>query len=176
MPSTIRPMTHVEPTTLPGLAGLDPRPRFVEDDTGFLYDASFREVLTRFAKLDGEKLHQAEAMRAMVMAGKRLYALLEEQLGELGVTHGQYRALKCIKEYGITGTQMHDIAGYLGVTPRNVTGLVDGLEAARLVERVADPGDRRATIVRVTEKGHSVAQKGKRIHGLVVGKGRGILN
>jgi DNA-binding MarR family transcriptional regulator len=169
-----------EVVTLPALLPTDaleggPQPRYAEDADGYLYDAGFREVLTRFAKLDPEKLHQAEAMRAMVMAGKRLYALLEEQMVELGVTHGQYRALKCIKEYGLTGTQMHSIAGYLGVTPRNVTGLVDGLEAARLVERVADPGDRRATIVRVTEKGHSVAQKGKRIHELVVGKVMGIL-
>jgi DNA-binding MarR family transcriptional regulator len=53
--------------------------------------------------------------------------------------------------------------------------LVDGLEAARLVERVADPADRRATIVRMTEKGDSVAQRGKRIHELVVGKVMGIL-
>lgn len=168
-------MTPVEPTTLPGLAGLDPRPRFVEDDAGFLYDAAFREILTRFVKLDGEKLHQAEAMRAMVMAGKRLYALLEEQIGELGVTHGQYRALKCIKEYGMTGTQMHGIAGYLGVTPRNVTGLVDGLEAAGLVERVSDPADRRATIVRITEKGQGVAQRGRRVHETVVSRVMGIL-
>jgi DNA-binding MarR family transcriptional regulator len=172
--STMKPVTtHALLPTDPLESG--PAPRYAEDADGYLYDAGFREVLTRFARLDSEKLHQAEAMRAMVMASKRLYALLEEQLADLGVTHGQYRALKCIKEYGLTGTQMHSIAGYLGVTPRNVTGLVDGLEAAGLVDRVADPADRRATIVRVTAKGHSVAQRGKRVHELVVGKVMGIL-
>jgi DNA-binding MarR family transcriptional regulator len=174
MPSTMKPVTS--PAMLPtDTLENAPAPRYAEDASGYLYDAGFREVLTRFARLDPEKLHQAEAMRAMVMAGKRLYALLEEQMVELGVTHGQYRALKCIKEYGMRGTHMHAIAGYLGVTPRNVTGLVDGLEAAHLVERVADPVDRRATIVRMTEKGDSVAQRGKRIHELVVGKVMGIL-
>jgi len=169
-----------EPMTLPATLPTDtlesgPQPRYAEDADGYLYDAAFREVLTRFAKLDPQKLHQAEAMRAMVLAGKRLYALLEEQMVELGITHGQFRALKCIKEYGMTGTHMHAVAGYLGVTPRNVTGLVDGLEAAGLVERVDDPADRRATIVRGTENGHSVAQRARRIHEVVMGKVMGIL-
>src|ERR1700681_3058583 len=99
MPSTMKSMTS--PAMLPTDAlESGPAPRYAEDSAGYLYDASFREVLTRFAKLDPEKLHQAEAMRAMVVAGKKLYALIEEQLIDLGVSHGQYRALKCIKEYG----------------------------------------------------------------------------
>jgi len=45
----------------------------------------------------------------------------------------------------------------LRVTPRNVTGLVDGLEADGLVARAAHPTDRRATLVSLTPRGAEVA-------------------
>ena len=41
----------------------------------------------------------------------------------------------------------------LGVTPRNVTGLVDGLVASGHVTRESHPTDRRATLVTPTELG-----------------------
>ena len=41
----------------------------------------------------------------------------------------------------------HALATRLGVSPRNITGLVDALEAGGYVERSPHPSDRRATIV-----------------------------
>jgi DNA-binding MarR family transcriptional regulator len=49
------------------------------------------------------------------------------------------------------------LADALGVTPRNVTGLVDGLEAAGLVQRAPDPNDRRALVVSLTAAGQRAA-------------------
>jgi DNA-binding MarR family transcriptional regulator len=46
--------------------------------------------------------------------------------------------------------KMADLADVLGVTPRNVTALVDGLEAEDLVRRVAHPTDRRVTMIEIT--------------------------
>jgi DNA-binding MarR family transcriptional regulator len=46
--------------------------------------------------------------------------------------------------------KMTDLADSLGVTPRNVTALVDGLEAEALVRRVPHPSDRRVTMVEIT--------------------------
>lgn len=46
----------------------------------------------------------------------------------------------------------------LRVTPRNVTGLVDALEADGIVARKAHPSDRRATLVSLTEKGVSLGR------------------
>lgn len=46
----------------------------------------------------------------------------------------------------------------LRVTPRNVTGLVDALEADGIVARTAHPSDRRSTIVGLTDKGTSLAR------------------
>jgi DNA-binding MarR family transcriptional regulator len=45
------------------------------------------------------------------------------------------------------------LASALNVTPRNVTGLVDALEAGGFVERRLHPNDRRATLVTLTELG-----------------------
>jgi DNA-binding MarR family transcriptional regulator len=45
------------------------------------------------------------------------------------------------------------LAAALKVSPRNVTGLVDALEAAGFVQRGQHPTDRRATLVTLTELG-----------------------
>jgi len=44
----------------------------------------------------------------------------------------------------------------LGTTPRNVTGLVDGLVATGFVTRGPHPSDRRATLVSLTDHGAEV--------------------
>ena len=55
---------------------------------------------------------------------------------------------------GATGPSTQQaLARALEVTPRNVTGLVDGLVASGHVTREPHPGDRRATLVTLTEIG-----------------------
>ncbi len=46
-----------------------------------------------------------------------------------------------------------ELAELMVVTPGNITGLVDGLAKDRLVRRVTYPGDRRAVLIELTEKG-----------------------
>lgn len=50
------------------------------------------------------------------------------------------------------------LARALGVTPRNVTGLVDGLVATGFVTREPHPSDRRAALVTFTEQGARTAE------------------
>jgi DNA-binding MarR family transcriptional regulator len=47
------------------------------------------------------------------------------------------------------------LAAALGVTPRTMTGLVDGLEATGFVTRQPHPSDRRATLVTLTPQGEA---------------------
>ncbi|PRX09732.1 MarR family transcriptional regulator for hemolysin [Actinoplanes italicus] len=49
-----------------------------------------------------------------------------------------------------------DLARAIGVTARNVTALVDGLEESGFVRRAAHPEDRRALLVQLTEQGSAV--------------------
>jgi len=49
--------------------------------------------------------------------------------------------------------KMIDLGQHLGVTARNVTKLVDALEAEGLVCRLDMPGDRRAVLVQMSEAG-----------------------
>jgi DNA-binding MarR family transcriptional regulator len=103
-------------------------------------------------------------MRALVIAGKVLFQGFEDALAEAEVSHQQFKTLMWIHGSGPGGTQLHEIASWLGVSPRNVTGLVDGLEAQGLAERVADPTDRRAVIARLTPAGEAKAASAKAIH------------
>src|SRR5437899_13097910 len=69
-----------------------------------------------------------------------------------------------IRNVGMAGTHLHHIARSLGVTPRNVSGLVDGVEALGLAERVPDPADRRALIARLTPAGEARVAAASRVH------------
>jgi len=50
-----------------------------------------------------------------------------------------------------------ELADALGVTPRNVTGLVEALQEASFVERNAHPRDRRAILVTLAPRGRRPA-------------------
>ena len=50
-----------------------------------------------------------------------------------------------------------ELSQMLQCTPRNVTGLVDALQAAGFVGRCPHPTDRRATLVTLTEQGRTAA-------------------
>ena len=45
------------------------------------------------------------------------------------------------------------LAAEFGFAPRSITDLVDGLEREGLAERLADPSDKRARLVQITESG-----------------------
>jgi DNA-binding MarR family transcriptional regulator len=59
--------------------------------------------------------------------------------------------LRLLNELHCNGPQkMADLADSLGVTPRNVTALVDALESENQVRRVAHPTDRRISMIEIT--------------------------
>src|SRR5687768_4436493 len=53
-------------------------------------------------------------------------------------------------------TKQQVLAEALGVSARNVTGLVDALVASGFVTREPHPGDRRATLLSFTEHGSGI--------------------
>ena len=72
-----------------------------------------------------------------------------------GLTPSRAHLLWVLQQRGATSQRV--LADALGVTPRTVTGLVDGLEESGLVVRQPHPTDRRSTLVTFTEAGARLA-------------------
>ena len=62
------------------------------------------------------------------------------------------------------GLKMNELSRHLMVTGGNVTGIVDPLEKEGLVERTAEPADRRAYRVRLTRAGRKAFAEMARAH------------
>jgi DNA-binding MarR family transcriptional regulator len=62
------------------------------------------------------------------------------------------------------GLRMGELSRRMMVTGGNVTGITDQLQRENLVERVADPMDRRAYCVRLTANGRRVFRRMARLH------------
>ena len=76
---------------------------------------------------------------------------VRSRLQEGGISYPRMRLLSALH---CKGPQiMSSLSEQLGVTPRNVTALVDALEEEGLVERRPHPTDRRATIIELTPRG-----------------------
>jgi DNA-binding MarR family transcriptional regulator len=78
-------------------------------------------------------------------------------LGRLGLTVPRAHLLVELHQRGQSTQRV--LADALGVSPRNITGLVDGLAATGFVTRGPHPTDRRATLVSLTERGAHTAKE-----------------
>jgi DNA-binding MarR family transcriptional regulator len=88
-------------------------------------------------------------------AMSRLSRYVERALGRLDLSIAQFRVLDVLSQQNEGGRAL---AEWLAVKPASVTTVVDGLVGRGLVERRADPSDRR----RVT---HELTPDGRRVHG-----------
>ena len=86
-----------------------------------------------------------------MLVTKLLNADMERSLGPQGLT--MTRAQVLWELGGQPGMTQKMLADRLGVTPRNVTTLIDALEATGFVARMPHPDDRRATQLALTDKG-----------------------
>ncbi len=80
--------------------------------------------------------------------------VMNNRLAEHGLTPARAEILWVL--HGTGPRAQRELSRILKCTPRNVTGLVDALQAAGFVERTAHPTDRRAIIVRLSEQGQSL--------------------
>ena len=65
----------------------------------------------------------------------------------------QMRVMRVLEDAEAGRIRMGELSAVLGVTARNVTTIVDGLEREGLVMRMPDPKDRRAILLALTPKG-----------------------
>ena len=78
----------------------------------------------------------------------------QETLAPWDITPAHLRALRTLRRYGTM--RLSELSERLQIAPRSATEVVDALQARDLARRRADPGDRRATLVEVTEHGTDV--------------------
>jgi DNA-binding MarR family transcriptional regulator len=74
-----------------------------------------------------------------------------------GLTYARLRLLQALHCGG--PAIMRDLGVQLGVSPRNMTAMVDALEEAQLVVRRPHPTDRRATLVELSPSGAREAEQ-----------------
>jgi DNA-binding MarR family transcriptional regulator len=84
--------------------------------------------------------------------------LADEGHGEIRPGHG------CVFRFiEVEGSRLTDLAERAGLTKQAVGEVVTDLEHLGYVERVPDPDDRRAKIVRLTDAGRDASQAAQRI-------------
>lgn len=89
----------------------------------------------------------------LLKVSRRIEAELRENLrSEFGSTLPRFDVMAALSQYE-GGLKMSELSGVLRVSNGNVTGIIDRLVADRVVIRVPVPGDRRASVVRLTPKG-----------------------
>ena len=69
----------------------------------------------------------------------------------------QARALRVVSAGG--GVRLSELAEALRIAPRSATEVADGLQERGLVDRTADPSDRRAVVLTATAAGRQVQRE-----------------
>ena len=83
---------------------------------------------------------------------------------ECGISHLMFEVLLILGRAGGPGMSMGSIAQERVLTTGGVTRLVDRMEAAGLVSRDENPGDRRGRLVRLTQLGEQTVVRAARLH------------
>ncbi len=96
-------------------------------------------------------------MNSLFAASIVVGADMTRGLEERGLTRTRATALMAMA--GRDPLTQREVADLLGVTPRNVTKLVDALEHDGFVTRTAHATDRRAVLVVLTRKGKEAAAR-----------------
>ncbi len=88
----------------------------------------------------------------MVLAARRWRSMLDDRLRLIGTSSARMEALSTIDRAPWPSAQV-EIANRMGIEKPTLTRMLDMLEAEKLVERLPDPWDRRAKLIRLTPQG-----------------------
>lgn len=89
---------------------------------------------------------------------RRAASAIAAELKTIGLSIPQFDLLSTLTEQ--EGLSQQELAERLYVTKGNVSGLLDRMVDAGLVERRALPGDRRSNALHLTQKGRTLAEQG----------------
>jgi len=98
-------------------------------------------------------------------AANRLEYILGRAIAEeCGISHVMFEVLLILGRAGGDGLPMRAVAQERVLTTGGVTRLIDRMEAAGLVTRDDNPGDRRGRLVRLTEQGEQTVVRAANLH------------
>jgi DNA-binding MarR family transcriptional regulator len=97
---------------------------------------------------------QESLSEAFWAVARQLREVSQTALAAWDITPSQLRALRVLEHHGVK--RLSELSDRLHIAPRSATEVVDALEGRDLVRRRPDPGDRRATLVELTEHGAGV--------------------
>ena len=104
-----------------------------------------------------DEVSAAELTECVMRVAHQIRRGSMSSMAKLDLTPAQSRALRTISR-SADPIRMGVLASTLGVVPRSATGLVDALEQAGLVQRTADPSNRRQVLVSLTAAGRARQQ------------------
>ncbi len=90
----------------------------------------------------------------MAQVARLLRRQFDERARGIGVTRPQWQVLSLLKIHA--GSNQGALAEMLEVEPITLGRMIDRLQEAELVERRADPADRRAWRIHLTDKGEAL--------------------
>ena len=93
----------------------------------------------------------------LAQVSRLLRRSFDERARGIGVTRPQWQVLSLLKIHA--GSNQGALAEMLEVEPITLGRMIDRLQEAELVERRADPADRRAWRIFLTEKGEGLLDK-----------------
>jgi DNA-binding MarR family transcriptional regulator len=111
---------------------------------------------TRIANEAWEALFRAQATVARELAAADVWD---------GVSPREYGVLYALSGAGPDGLRMSELLADVLVTQAGMSRLVARMEGAGLIERAEDPGDGRASRIRMTEAGRAVQRRVGLRHG-----------
>lgn len=109
-----------------------------------------------------QKMFDASAIRTLLSLFQfinNFSSMVEKHFGRYGLSQGRFGIIMVLFAQPKDTWTPADLAESLSVTRATITGLLDGLEKSKLIERQAHPQDRRKLIVTLTQDGIDCAKK-----------------
>ena len=116
----------------------------------------------------GESPGDESLSEAFWAVARQLRETSQETLAPWDITPAHLRALRVLNRHGTM--RLSELSDHLHIAPRSTTEVVDALESRDLVRRRADPADRRATLVEVTEHGAAILEAISAVRGTEAGR------
>ncbi len=90
-------------------------------------------------------------------ASRQISVYLEERTRALGVSPGEGHLLSYLRTYA--PAPVGELVRVFGLKQSTLTSTLDRLEAAGLIRREVNPGDRRSLLIRLSPAGHTLTAR-----------------